>query len=100
MMLTERLKITRTVRFLFRPRLAHAIFLAGWPECGRFFFFPLVSVPESVYRIASIGDTFDAILAGFRVLTCTVIHANIAAPIKISGCGDTVAAFAGGIYHQ
>ena len=91
-MLTERLKITKAVRLLLRSKFAHAIPLAGLPKCDLFFL--LIFVLVSVYRIASIGDTLAAILAGFRVLICTVIHANIAAATKISGCGDTVATFA------
>ncbi len=72
-----------SVLLLFLPRFAQAIFGINAPVLP-FLSFLLLRTP-SVYRSASIGDIFAAILRGFLQDKYTVIREKREAPTKIRG---------------
>ena len=80
--------IVTTVLLLLLPRFAAAIFNSEAPffDFRTVLFTPL----PSVYLIASIGDTFEAVLAGFMQEINTVTSEKTAAAAKITGLAETV----------
>ena len=84
----DRESTVTTVLPLLRPRLARAMEKGDTLPLPRFAFF-LLWLP-SVYRTASMGETFAASRPGLAQDSSTVNRANRAEPTKIRGCTDTV----------
>ena len=78
-----------TVRLLLRPRLDQAMEDREALPRRRLRLFLLFDA-ASFMRRASMGDTFPAGLAGRRQERRTVIQANRAEPMKMTGLADTV----------
>ncbi len=82
--MTDSAKDTTTsmVLLLLRPKLLNAIWWTFAPRVARCF---LLNFTCSVYFVASTGETFAAMRAGFEQESRTVTMENAAEPRKITG---------------